>query len=78
MVARLWRCASSWPARLALTAAILAWLATRIDMGAAARAVLAIDPLHLAVVLALVMADRVVMIGRWILLLRASGKGGQT
>ena len=36
MLARL---AGSWWARLAITAAILAYLATRIDMAAAARAV---------------------------------------
>ena len=40
MLARL---AGSWWARAALTAAILGWLATRIDMGAAARAVLRYD-----------------------------------
>lgn len=70
MVARL---AASWWTRLAITAAILAWLATRIDMGAAARAVLSVSPAHLALVLLLVAVDRLVMIWRWILLLTARG-----
>jgi uncharacterized protein (TIRG00374 family) len=73
VAALLWRIAASWPARLALTAGILAWLATRLDMAAAGRAVLAVDPWHLALVLGLVAVDRVVMIWRWILLLRAAG-----
>jgi hypothetical protein len=67
------RLAASWWARLAITAAILGWLATRIDMAAAARAVFAVSPGHLVAVLALVAADRAVMIWRWILLLRARG-----
>ena len=70
MLARL---AGSWWTRLAVTAAILAWLATRIDMAAAARAVVSVSLPHLAAVLALVAVDRAVMIWRWILLLRASG-----
>jgi uncharacterized membrane protein YbhN (UPF0104 family) len=67
------RLAASWWARLAITAAILGWLGTRIDMAAAARAVFAVSPGHLVAVLALVAADRAVMIWRWILLLRARG-----
>ena len=59
--------------RLAITAAILALLATRIDMAEAARAVAAVGRPHLAMVLVLVAVDRAVMILRWILLLRASG-----
>jgi hypothetical protein len=59
--------------RLIVTAAILAFLATTIDMGAAARAVAAIDRGYLAAVLVLVAIDRTVMILRWVLLLRASG-----
>ena len=59
--------------RLAITAAILAYLSTGIDMGLAARAVAEVDLRHLALVLALVAVDRAVMIFRWILLLRASG-----
>jgi len=58
--------------RLAITAAILAYLATRIDMAAAARAMAAIDPPHLFLVLVMVGLDRAVMILRWVLLLRAS------
>ena len=59
--------------RLVITAAILAYLATRIDMAEAARAVAAIRGPHLLTVLGLVAIDRVVMVLRWILLLRASG-----
>jgi len=59
--------------RLAVTAAILLYLSTRIDMSEAARAVAAISRPHLAGVLVLVAADRAVMILRWVLLLRASG-----
>jgi uncharacterized membrane protein YbhN (UPF0104 family) len=66
------RALGSWWVRLALSIAILAYLASWIDMAAAARAVLAIDPRHLTLVLALVAVDRAVMILRWILLLRAS------
>jgi uncharacterized membrane protein YbhN (UPF0104 family) len=67
------RLAASWWTRLAITTAILAWLATRIDMGAAARAVLSVSPGHLVLVLLLVAVDRLVMIWRWILLLTARG-----
>jgi uncharacterized protein (TIRG00374 family) len=70
MMARL---VGSWWTRLAITATILAWLATRIDMGAAARAVVSVSPGYLALVLLLVAVDRVVMIWRWILLLTARG-----
>ena len=70
MIARL---AASWWTRLAITAAILAWLATRIDMSAAARAMLSVSPGHLGLVLLLVAVDRLVMIWRWILLLTARG-----
>lgn len=64
--------------RLAITAIILAILATGIDMGDAARAMAAIDLRYLALVLGLVAIDRAVMILRWILLLRASGIGIST
>jgi len=67
------RAAQSSVVRLAITAAILFYLSTRIDMGEAARAVAAISLPHLAAVLALVALDRAVMILRWVLLLRASG-----
>lgn len=60
-------------ARLAITVAILAYLAMRIDMGEAARATAAISMPHLVLVLMMVGLDRAVMILRWVLLLRASG-----
>lgn len=59
--------------RLVITAAILAYLSTRIDMGEAARAIGAVRLPFLISVLVLVAIDRAVMILRWILLLRASG-----
>ncbi len=59
--------------RLAITVAILAYLATRIDMGEAARATASVSTQHLVLVLAMVAVDRLVMILRWVLLLRASG-----
>ena len=58
--------------RLAITAAILAYLASTIDMAAATRAMAAISLPHLVLVLLLVAVDRAVMILRWVLLLRAS------
>ena len=67
------RAATSTLVRLAITAAILAYLATRIDMAEAARAMAAISRPHLAAVLVLVAIDRGIMILRWLLLLRASG-----
>jgi uncharacterized membrane protein YbhN (UPF0104 family) len=63
---------SAW-VRLVITAAILAWMATRIDMAEAARATVSVHPLAIVVVAALVALDRVVMIWRWLLLLRATG-----
>ena len=62
---------STW-LRLAVTAAILWWLSSRIDMRAAMAAIAAIPLPHLALVLALVMLDRAVMVWRWLLLLRAA------
>ena len=59
--------------RLAITAAILAYLASQIDMAEAARATAAISLPHLLLVLVLVGIDRAVMILRWLLLLRAAG-----
>lgn len=67
------RAAGSWWVRLLLSALILAYLASRIDMATAARAVAAVDLRYLALVLALVALDRAVMILRWVLLLGASG-----
>ena len=69
MLARL---AGSWWLRAAITAAILAWMSTRIDMRAAATAIASVSRPHLALVLALVAVDRLVMIWRWVLLLRAA------
>jgi uncharacterized membrane protein YbhN (UPF0104 family) len=63
----------SWWVRFALSAAILVYLASAIDIGAAALAVVRIDTRYLALVLLLVACDRAVMILRWVLLLRASG-----
>ena len=59
--------------RLILSAVILWWLSTRIDMPEAVRAVFTVRLPHLLFVLALVGFDRVIMIYRWVLLLRASG-----
>jgi uncharacterized protein (TIRG00374 family) len=64
--------------RLAITVAILAYLATRIDMTEAARATAAVSTPHLVLVLLMVGLDRAVMILRWVLLLRASGIGVST
>lgn len=63
---------STW-IRLALTVAILAWMATGIDMGEAARALASVQPASLVLVALLVALDRVVMIWRWLLLLRSTG-----
>jgi len=63
---------STW-VRVLLSAAILVWLATRIDMAEAIRAVFTVRLPHLLFVLALVGLDRVIMIYRWVLLLQASG-----
>jgi uncharacterized protein (TIRG00374 family) len=67
------RASRSTLVRLAVTAAILFYLSTNIDMALAARAIAAISLPHLAAVLVLVAIDRAVMILRWVLLLRASG-----
>lgn len=56
-----------------VTVAILAWMATRIDMSAAVRALADVKPVAVAGVLVLVAMDRLVMIWRWVLLLRATG-----
>ena len=66
------RLAGSWWLRLAVTAAILWWLSSRLDMRAAVAAIAAISLPHLALVLALVAVDRALMIWRWLLLLRAA------
>lgn len=69
MLARL---AGSWWVRAAVTLAILAWLGTRIDLAASMSAVARVSRPHLAAVLALVAVDRLVMIWRWVRLLRAA------
>jgi uncharacterized membrane protein YbhN (UPF0104 family) len=66
-----WR--SVW-LRGAISAAILVYLASRIDMGAALAALVRVRPWYLVAVLALVGLDRGVMIGRWLLVLRSSGQ----
>ena len=67
------RAARTWWVRALITAVILFYLSRQIDMREAAQAVLRISLPHLVLVLGLVAVDRVVMIGRWLLLLRASG-----
>lgn len=59
--------------RLAVTAAILAYLLRNIDLGASMQAMLRVDPWWFAFTLLLVAIDRVVMAVRWLLLLRAAG-----
>jgi glycosyltransferase 2 family protein len=63
---------STW-VRVLLTAAILLYMSTRLDMGEALRALVAVRVSHLAIVALLVACDRMVMIWRWIVLLRSSG-----
>lgn len=63
---------ASWWVRLAVSAAILVYLASAIDVRAAALAVVRIHKGYLALVLFLVACDRAVMVLRWVLLLRAS------
>lgn len=67
------RLLASWWVRAAITAAILTYLLREIDAGDAVRAMLGTDPRALAIVAVLVLADRAVMIWRWVLLLRATG-----
>lgn len=62
----------STAARLAITAAILAYLLRSIDVGASVHAMLRVDPWWFAFTLLLVAADRLVMAVRWLLLLRAA------
>jgi len=61
----------SWWARAAITAAILVYLLRQIDVGDALRAMADADPVALLAVAGLVLLDRVVMIWRWVVLLRA-------
>ena len=63
----------SWWVRAGITGAILVYLLREIDAGAALQAMLDTDGRALVIVAWLVLADRGVMIWRWLLLLRASG-----
>ena len=58
--------------RASVSAVLLAWLVARIDLGAALGSMMAIAPLHLGVGLLLVALDRVLMIVRWVMLVRRS------
>jgi glycosyltransferase 2 family protein len=67
------RLSASFWLRAALTAGVLAVLATRIDLQATGASLLRLAPAAALLVVALVALDRVTMIWRWILLLRAGG-----
>ena len=56
--------------RTVVSAALLAWVIARIDLGAALRDMAAIAPVHLVGGLLLVALDRVLMIVRWVMLVR--------
>jgi uncharacterized membrane protein YbhN (UPF0104 family) len=58
--------------RALLTIAILGYFASRIDMREAGLAILRLDPGAAAIVLALLVVDRAVMVWRWLLLLKSS------
>jgi glycosyltransferase 2 family protein len=60
--------------RALLTAAVLAYLASTIDLGDTARALAKLSPLAAIAVLALLAIDRAVIIWRWIILIRATGQ----
>lgn len=62
---------SIW-ARLAITAAILAYMLSGVDVGASMRAMVHVRPAWFLLTLLLVAVDRVVMAYRWLLLLRAA------
>jgi glycosyltransferase 2 family protein len=59
--------------RAGLSVALLGYLASQIDMAETARATLAINPAHLLTAVALVVVDRVLMLSRWLLLVRRAG-----
>jgi glycosyltransferase 2 family protein len=67
------RLGTSFWLRAALTAGVLAVLASRIDIGATTASLLRLAPVPGLLVLALLALDRVVMIWRWLVLLRAGG-----
>ena len=58
--------------RASVSAVLLAWLVARIDLGAALGSMMAIAPLYLVAGLLLVALDRVLMIVRWVMLVRRS------
>lgn len=62
---------STW-LRLIITSVILVYLVRQVDAGAAAQAILGVCLWSIALVGVLVVLDRVAMIWRWVLLLRAS------
>jgi uncharacterized membrane protein YbhN (UPF0104 family) len=70
VIARLTR---SLAVRLALTLAVTAVLVARIDLRAAAAALLRLDPWAALAVLALLALDRATMVWRWIVLLVSTG-----
>lgn len=71
MIARLSR---SFVVRALVTAGVLALLLAQIDVAEAMAAIARLDLRSAVLVLVLVAADRVVMIWRWIVLLRAAGQ----
>jgi uncharacterized membrane protein YbhN (UPF0104 family) len=60
--------------RATITVAVLAFLLSRIDAGQTLRALGRLDLLAAASVIGLLVIDRAVMIGRWVILLRAAGQ----
>ena len=58
--------------RAFVSVALLAWLASRIDLGEAVRSIAAISPAHLGAAMALMTVDRALMIVRWVMLVRRS------
>ncbi len=66
--------ARSFWIRAAVTGAVLALLFWKIDGAGALRALARLDPSYAVATLALLAVDRVVMVWRWIALLRATGQ----
>lgn len=75
MIPLLGRAARTWWLRAAISAAVLAYLLSRIDAAASARAMAGVGLPALALVLGLVALDRAVMIRRFVLLLGAADLG---
>jgi hypothetical protein len=59
--------------RLAITIAVLAYLASKVDLADAVSTILQLSPIAAITVLALLAVDRGLMIWRWVILLRATG-----